>query len=130
MSTELAEVEELYRASIAPKGIPKEQSAKRSFGKPSRKEHPLFDINPRTAWEFICRAKSERGERGVSFQFEGQCFTQWEKAAEEVVRHESPPAAPTSFAEALLRKLNIAKESEGNGEQFEGALLACLHHLY
>ena len=94
----------------------KDAATPRSSGRTARKEQPLFDINPRATWEFLQRVKSEKGEDGVKFQQENEEFTQWreedEKAAEKV---ETPPAAPTSFAEALLRKLNMKDDSESNG---------------
>ena len=96
--------------------MPKDAATPRSSGRPARKEQLLFDINPRAAWEFLSRAKSEKGVAGVLFQQEDEEFTQWreedEKAAEKV---ETPQAAPTSFAEALLRKLNMKGDSESNG---------------
>ena len=79
---------------------------KRSSGRAARKEQPLFDINPRTAQEYLARAQSEKGEMGVRLQLPGEEFTQW-KEEEEVAKVESPVTAPTSFADALLRKLNI-----------------------
>ena len=114
------QVEKIYKASIALKDVPKDTANARSSGRAVRKEQPLFDINPRTTWEFLSRMRSEKGEEGVKFQEENEEFTQWkeeeEKAAEKV---ETVPAPPTSFADALLRKLNMKDNSESNGPKSE-----------
>ena len=49
------------------------------------------------------------------FQKEEEKFTQWEKSQEEVAKTESPPPPPTSFASAVLRKLDIQEAAESNG---------------
>jgi hypothetical protein len=60
------------------------------------------------------RAKSENGEAGVAFQSPQETFTQWREEEQEVRKVESPQPAPSSFAEALLRKLNINDGTDGN----------------
>lgn len=103
----LEQVESIYKNSLLPKETQK-GTAKKSFGRAARREEqPLFDINPRTAWEFLSRAQSEKGEVGVFLQKEEEQFTQWKEEEKEVVKPHSPSAEPTSFAEALLRKLNF-----------------------
>lgn len=56
----------------------------------------------------------------MKLQQENEEFTQWkeedEKAAEKV---EIIPTAPTSFADALLRKLNMKDDSESKGSKGE-----------
>jgi hypothetical protein len=113
----LEQVEEQYRASIAPKEPIKDQNPRKSWGKAPRKEHSLFDINPRIAWEYLNRATSENGEVGVIIQGEGEKFSHWEAQKEGAVRVESPPPPLpiSSFAGALLRKVNIQEPSEANG---------------
>ena len=104
--------------------MPKDAATTRPSGRAARKEQALFDINPRAAWEFLSRAKSEKGEEGVKFQQEDEEFTQWKEEEEKAaVKIEVVPTAPTSFADALLRKLNMKSDSNSNGlkgEQCDG----------
>ena len=112
----LEEVEKQYQASLISKEPPKEPAAKRASGRaPRREEHPLFDINPRTAWEFLCRVQSVPSGTGISFQKEGEEFSQWKSEYSRAKLAESVPVAPSSFADALLRKLNIAGGKENGG---------------
>lgn len=110
------QVEAAFKASIAPTDAPNDapkQKKTRQSGKPARKEHPLFDINPRIAWEFIERAQSEKGISGVMFQQENEVFTQWKREEEErVAKAETPLPPPSSFADALQRKSAINEERE------------------
>jgi hypothetical protein len=107
-STALDEVDRQYKASLKPKEAPKEPAAKRTSGRAARRgEHPLFDINPRTAWEFLGRERADAHSVSVSFQKEGEEFAQWKEEEAKAKLEEEPPAAPSSFADALLRKLNI-----------------------
>ena len=101
----MEQLEEAYKASIVPEN--KEAPNKRYSGKPNRREQPLFDINPRTAKEFLARAQSEDGVDGVQFQQPDQEFTQWKEEEMEASMPESPLPAPSGYAEALMRKLNI-----------------------
>jgi hypothetical protein len=109
--------EQQYKASLIPASKLKESTTKRVPGKAARKDYPLFDINPRTAWEFLSRANTDNGVPGVSFQVQEQEFTQWKEDEQKLQKAESPPAAPTSFAEALLRKLNINDDEDANGSK-------------
>jgi hypothetical protein len=112
----LEAAEKAYKASIAPKDVQKD-NIPRASGRAARKEYPLFDINPRTVWEFLERAKSEKGEEGVKLQQEKEDFTQWNEEEEKPVA-EAPPA-PTSFADALLRKLTIKEDNNQPKGRFE-----------
>lgn len=101
----------MFKKSLEPKPAPKEDQQQKRFSGRPRKEFPLFDINPRTAKEFLERAKSEAGIAGVTFQVESgkEEFTQWKEEDEKIAKASEPPVAPpNSFSEALLRKLNIA----------------------
>lgn len=112
-------VEQLYQSSIVPKEAPKEPPQKRSSYKAvARKEQPLFDINPRIAREFLLRAQSEADD-SVTFQLPNEQFTQWKEEEESALKVEQPPEErPTSFAQALLRKLNISDGGDGtNGSK-------------
>ena len=110
-------VEAAYKASLVPKEVQKEAAAKKPSGRAARKEQPLFDINPRTAREYLSRAQSEKGEEGVKLQSSEEYFTQWKEEEKEAVKPESPPPAPSSFADALLRKLNIRDDSNSAGSK-------------
>lgn len=118
----LEEVEIQYKASLIPKDAPKESAAKRATGRASRREEkPLFDLNPRTAWEFLSRATgpAHDDDSRLEFQKENEEFSHWKrrdgvnepKLLNDVLPPPPPqppsPPPPSSFAEALLRKLNI-----------------------
>ena len=56
----------------------------------------------------------------MKFQQEDEEFTQWKEEEEKAaVKIEVVPTAPTSFADALLRKLNMKNDSESNGTKGE-----------
>ena len=107
-------VEQIYQSSVVPKEAQKEPPPKRSSYKVvARKEQPLFDINPRVAREFLLRAQSE-ADGSITFQLPNEQFTQWKEEEESALKVEQPPEErPTSFAQALLRKLNIADGGDG-----------------
>ena len=110
LCTALEKVEQIYKASlIPPKEVQKEPTTKKPLPKAARKEQrPLFDINPRTAQEFLVRAQSTTDKLGVIFQSSEEKFTQWKEEEKQAAQAEqSPIGPPTSFAQALLRKLNI-----------------------
>ena len=107
-------VEQIYQSSIVPKEVQKEPPLKRSSYKAvARKEQPLFDINPRITREFLLRAQSEP-DGHVTFQLPDEQFTQWKEEEELALKVDQPPEErPTSFAQALLRKLNISDGGDG-----------------
>ena len=107
------QVEKDAETSLIPKETPKEPASKRASGRAARRSgHPLFDINPRTAKEFLRRAQ-EKNIENVKFQLLGEEFSQWKEEEEkEAAKVESPTAPPTSFADALLRKLNFKEGSD------------------
>ena len=113
----LEHVEKASKAVTAQKEVQKDTTTGRPSGRAARKEQPLFDINPRTTWEFLSRAKSEKGEEGVKLQEENEEFTQWKEEDEKAIEKEKAavtPTAPTSFADALLRKLNMKDDSDSD----------------
>ncbi|MCJ1400515.1 hypothetical protein MMC11_003721 [Xylographa trunciseda] len=118
-------VEQLYQASLAPKEPQKESAPKKTSSKATRKETPLFDINPRTAKEFLLRAQGAN-INNVSFQLPHEQFTQWKEEEQQATKVEQPPEGPpTSFAEALRRKkFNDELESNGNKGPFKPKLVA------
>ena len=91
---------------------PKDTVVKKVSVRQLRKEQPLFDINPRIAWEFLNRAKSWDRSAAVIFQAEGEQFTPW-KDEDEVHSPDAPPVAPTSFVEALRSKLQDSAPPDG-----------------
>ena len=114
----LDQIDKDAETSLIPKETPKEPASKRTSGRAARRsEHPLFDLNPRTAKEFLKRAQ-EKGIENVMFQMPGEEFSQWkEEEQKAAVKVESPTAPPSSFAEALLRKLNFKDGSDdANGK--------------
>lgn len=69
-------------------------------------------MNPRIAREFLLRTQANLGgntDGGVTFQSSGEEFSQWKRDEELAARAEEvSEERPTTFAEALLSKLNIA----------------------
>ena len=116
-------VEQIYQISLAPKE--KEGPSKRaSYKSTARKEQPLFDVNPRIAREFLTRSRLETGNARITFQLPNEEFTQWKEEEKVATKTEqTPEVRPTSFAEALLRKLNIAGEEEGGPKGLHSLLL-------
>ncbi|MCJ1390644.1 hypothetical protein MMC18_003505 [Xylographa bjoerkii] len=109
-------VEQLYQASLAPKEPQKESAPKKTSSKATRKEIPLFDINPRTAKEFLVRAQGAH-LNNISFQLPHEQFTQWKEEEQQATKIEqAPEGPPTSFAEALRRK-KFNDELESNGSK-------------
>jgi hypothetical protein len=111
-------VEKACKAAPVNNEAAKDSFNKKSAGKGPRREEALFDINPRAAREFLLRAQNERIQPGVSFQSEREQFTQWREEEERAARAQ-PHSAPTSFAQALLKKLNINDEADTNGVKGE-----------
>lgn len=120
----IEQVEQLYLKSVEPKPTVQEAPRTRSSGKPPKKEYPAFDINPRVAREYIGRLKNRKeqdaeSEQRVFFQekenhdavrFQGpnDDYTPWKDLDLEEEKPESIEGPPTSWAEALRRKQNLA----------------------
>ena len=114
-------VDQLYKASIPPKETQKEPQPKRSSYKAaSRKDYPLFDINPRVAKEFLSRAQSDTTSHGVKFQLPNEQFTAWKEVEKVVEKSETVEERPTSFAQALLSKLNLANDTGKSSNGVKG----------
>ena len=109
-------VEQLYQAELKAQETLKDPQRKRSSYKTAtRKDHPLFDVNPRIAREFLLRSQLDTNNNGVSFQQAHEQFTQWKEEEEQALKVEqTQEERPASFAQALLRKLNIAEDDEGS----------------
>ena len=66
--------------------------------------------------EFLERARVGADSRSVTFQQPQEQFTQWKEEEQQAIKVEQPPEGPpTSFAQALLRKLNFNDGSNVNG---------------
>ena len=117
--TAFENVEKAYQSSLLQKESQKEPLPKKSTNKASgrKEQQPLFDLNPRIAREFLLRSQSKTDQTVndvVTFQLPGQQFTQWKNEEEKAIKAEQPPEQPpSSFAQALLRKLNIVEEDSG-----------------
>ncbi|MCJ1438230.1 hypothetical protein MMC27_007617 [Xylographa pallens] len=118
-------VEQIYQASLAAKEPQKETAPKKTSSKSTRKETPLFDINPQTSTEFLLRAQ-EANLNNISFQLPHEQFTQWKEEEQQATKVEqTPEGPPTSFAEALRRKkLNDDLESNGTKGSSKPKLVA------
>lgn len=118
-------VAELYQKSQETKPAPKEISRPKSFGKPAKIDYPPFDINPFLARLFLSGLKHWKGEdaaseqriffqekenhEAVSFPQANEQYTPWKDIENE--EEEKPQVVedrPTTWAEALRRKQNIA----------------------
>ncbi|CAD6585991.1 MAG: hypothetical protein ASARMPRED_002368 [Alectoria sarmentosa] len=123
-SCTIEEVEQLYQKSIEQKPTTQEAPRPKSLGKPARKEYPAFDINPRVAREYLARLKNRKAQESdseqrvffqekenheaVYFQKSNEQYTQWKDLDVEEERPEFTEGPPTSWAEALRRKQNLA----------------------
>ena len=129
-------VEQLYQKSIEVKPTPQEPSRPRSIGRPLRKEYPAFDINPRVARAFLTRLKawkeedavneqrdfiSEKENHGaVEFQEPNEQYTPWKDLEIEEETPEPVMDRPTTWAEALRRKQNLANGISDSSESPKG----------
>ena len=129
-------VEQLYQKSIEVKPTPQEPSRPRSIGRPLRREYPAFDINPRVARAFLTRLKawkeedavneqrdfiSEKENHGaVEFQEPNEQYTPWKDLELEEETPEPVVDRPTTWAEALRRKQNLANGISDPSESPKG----------
>lgn len=120
----IEQVEQLYQKSIEPKPTAQEAPRPRSLGKPPKKEYPAFDINPRVAREYLGRLKyrkeqdadseqrvffqDQENHDAIRFQQPNQQYTPWKNLDVEEEKPEAIEGPPTSWAEALRRKQNMA----------------------
>ena len=130
MTIAIEQVEQLYLKSIEPKPTTQEVPRSRSSGKPPKKEYPTFDINPRVAREYLGRLKNRKekdadseqraffqekeNHEAVRFQQSSEQYTPWKDLDLEEDKPEAVEGPPTSWAEALRRKQNLAN---GSSEQ-------------
>ncbi|KAL8733950.1 MAG: hypothetical protein Q9181_003363 [Wetmoreana brouardii] len=86
----------------------------RSGGRPTRIEHPAFDINPLVAGEFLVRLRSDDGQSGVEFQKDGEQYSPWKILELEEESRSATENKPTTFAQAV-QKQNIEKLLSSTG---------------
>lgn len=118
------QVEQIYQKSKETKSAPKESIRPKPFGKPAKIEYPPFDINPFLAKNFLARLKTwkeedaaseqraffeEKENHGaVSFQQTSEQYTPWKDLETEEEKPQVVEDRPTTWAEALRRKQNLA----------------------
>ena len=129
-------VEQLYQKSIEVKPTPQEPPRPKSIGKPTRKEYPAFDINPRVARAFLTRLKAckeddaaleqrdfireNENHDAVEFQEPSEQYTPWKDIEIEEEMPEPVVDRPTTWAEALRRKQNLANGISDSSESPKG----------
>ncbi|KAL8781426.1 MAG: hypothetical protein Q9213_006011 [Squamulea squamosa] len=88
----------------------------RSGGKPTRIEHPAFDINPLVAGEFLARLRSDDEQTILEFQKDSEQYSPWKIMEREEESRSTVENRPTTFAQAV-QKQNIEKllNSTGTG---------------
>lgn len=137
-SIAIENVEQHYQKAIEPKPTAQDGPRPRSSGKPARREYPAFDINPRVAREYLARLKAwkegeatseqrdffhEKENHGaVEFQQLAEQYTPWKDLDVEEEKPESVEGPPTTWAEALRRKQNLANGISGQPQVPKGWL--------
>lgn len=129
-------VEQIYQKSKETKSVPKEVARPKSSGKPVKKEHPAFDINPLLAKNFLTRLKTwkedeavseqrdffqEKENHGaVSFQQSSEQYTPWKDIEIEEEKPQVADDRPSTWAEALRRKQSLGNGTNGNVQSQKG----------
>ena len=106
-----------------------------------KKDYPTFDINPRLAKDFltrieICKASDEpasaeqrdfyrekENHDSLDFQRPSEQYTPWKDCEIEEEEVEPSSGGPTSWAEALRRKANLANGTLGDSQAPKGHYL-------
>lgn len=100
-------------------------------GKPSRREHPTYDNNPRVTVQFLDRLRVENDD-GLVFQLPGEEYPPWQRVQippEEQVQEKRP----ATFAEAVRHKLNATNGTSEASSATKGMMfpiLKCLQFTY
>ena len=129
-------VEQIYQKSKETKSTQKETPRPKLSGKPLKKEHPTFDINPLLARNFLSRLKGFKEEAAtseqrtffgtrenhgaVSFQHNSEQYGPWKDVDIEEEKLQTCEDRPTTWAEALRRKMDLANGVAGNAETRKG----------
>ena len=117
-------VDQLYQKSIEPKPTPKDAPKPKAPSKPTKKEHPAFNINPKIAKGFLDRLQAgkefetghlgrpiyeeEENHAAVHFAPAQEQYSQWKDIEEYEEKVEVPSDRAESWADKLRRKQNIA----------------------
>ena len=139
-------VEQLYKKSVELKSTAQEASRPKPVGKPARKIHPAFDINPRIAKEYLARIqagkdgevyvkerpsyKEEEKWAAVQFQEPKEEYTPWKDIpVEEEKTEEVPDDRPLSWAELAKKKLSHANGNAEKARASKGEVAPTLLHI-
>ncbi|KAG8533027.1 uncharacterized protein KY384_001810 [Bacidia gigantensis] len=122
-------VDQLYQKSIEPKPTPKETPRPKAPGKPTKKEYPTFDANPKIAKAYLARIQAgkdyETGDHGrpiyekeenhgsVHFVQPMEQYSPWKDVDDYEEKTDLPSDRAESWAEKLRRKQNVVN---GNAE--------------
>ena len=122
-------VEVLYQKSLEPKTASKEAPKSKVLGKPTKKEYPTFDANPKVAKAFLARLQAgkdyETGAHGrpiyedeekhaaVHFASASEQYSAW-KDVEDYEEKPDVPAGAESWADKLRRKQAVANGNTEN----------------
>ena len=117
-------VDQLYQKSIEPKPTPKDAPKPKAPGKPIKKEHPAFDVNPKIAKGYLERLQAgkefetghlgrpiyeeEENHAAVHFAPAQEQYSQWKDIEEYEEKVEVPSDRAETWADKLRRKQNIA----------------------
>ncbi|CAO1596242.1 hypothetical protein XANCAGTX0491_000095 [Xanthoria calcicola] len=89
----------------------------RASGKPAKSEHPVFDLNPLVAGEFLARLQSD-DKSTVEFQKDSEQYSPWKIMELEEENRAATENRPATFAQAV-QKQNIERllnsDGVGNG---------------
>lgn len=130
------QVEQIYQKTKEIKPAPKEAARPKPFGKPAKIEHPPFDLNPLLAKNFLARLKTRKEEDAASeqrvffeekenhvavvFQQSSEQYTPWKDLEIEEEKPLVTEDRPTTWAEALRRKQNLANGIVENSQSLKG----------
>ena len=120
-------VDQLYLKSTEPKPTVKDAPKPKATGKPTKKEYPTFDTNPKIARAFLTRLQAgkdyetgplgrpiyevEENHGAVHFSKSTEQYTPWKDVEEVEEKVEIPEDRPESWADKLRRKQNMANEA-------------------
>ena len=116
----------LYQKSIEPKSTNKEAPKAKVLGKPTKKEYPTFDANPKVAKAYLTRLEAgknyetgtfgrpiyEEEEKHVAVHFAPvhEQYSAW-KDVEDYEEKPEIPSGAESWADKLRRKQTVANEN-------------------
>ncbi len=100
----------------------------RPVGKPARKEHPSFDINPRVTLEFLERLQVDNVD-GLVFQQPTEEYSPWKGVEVQPERKDPKEERPTTFAQAVLLKLNPPNAISETSDATKGQMISLLRLL-